>query len=148
LPVPEEIAGPIPAKELDADMSGYSGYEMPVTAQPVTYKNPRRVSKTARFTELEPIASNISDSAPRDVAPVPVKPEARTTITTYALPTMFDEASLPAPQQPFMPPTTTATASPQKRKLSKNPTAKLAKNEVVKKNRWSLRSSKSTPVAV
>ncbi|KAJ9143961.1 hypothetical protein NKR19_g6623 [Coniochaeta hoffmannii] len=141
LPVPEEIAGPIPAKEFDAYLPEIG---VAVAAQPeARRRDSQRASKTARFAELEPIVSNVGGAAPapRDVSPV--KSATRTTVTpTYALPTEFDESSLTTPQQPTIP------AQNRKGKLSKNPTAKLAKNDVVKKNRWSLRSSKATPVAV
>jgi hypothetical protein len=139
LPVPEEIAGPVPAKEFDAYLPEVG---TAVTAQPQPRRNSRTASKTARFTELEPIVSNISEATPTHVSPMPVKPVVRTTVTpTYALPTEFDESSL-TPQQPIV-------APPHKKgKLSKNPAARLAKNEVAKKNRWSFRSSKATPVAV
>lgn len=140
LPVPEEVAGPVPAKEFDAYLPEVA---TAATAPPAARRNSRRTSKTARFTELEPIASNMSDANPTIVADVPLKPEVRTTITaTYALPTQFDESALAASQPPVMP------AQQKKSKLSKNPSAKLAKNDAAKKNRWSFRSSKATPVAV
>ncbi|OIW32425.1 hypothetical protein CONLIGDRAFT_269442 [Coniochaeta ligniaria NRRL 30616] len=141
LPVPEEVAGPVPAKEFDTYLPEVG---TAVTAPPpAARRESRRASKTARFTELEPVISNVSDAYARDVSAVPLKPEVRTTITaTYALPTQFDESALTASQPPVMP------SQQKKAKLSKTPTAKLAKNDVVKKNRWSFRSSKATPVAV
>lgn len=145
LPVPEEVAGPVPTRDYFESYSPEVG--MAVTSPPVAdTRSTRRSSKTARFSELEPIVSNQANTAypaPRTVSQVPMKSEVRTTITatTYALPTNFDEASFGAPQQPILP-------SPQKKsRLSKAPSAKLAKNDIVKKNRWSFRSSK-TPVAV
>ncbi|KAH8912795.1 hypothetical protein BR93DRAFT_984064 [Coniochaeta sp. PMI_546] len=140
LPVPEEVAGPMPAEEFDTYLPEV---ETAVAAPPAARRNSRRASKTARFTELEPIVSNLSDTHTRSIAAVPVKSEVRTTVTaTYALPTQFDESALTTSQPPVMP------AQQKKTKLSKNPTAKLAKNDVVKKNRWSFRSSKATSVAV
>ena len=140
LPVPEEIAGPVPAHDFG---DYFAGVGMAVSSPPVARQSSRRVPKTARFTELEPTHHSYSDATPRTVLPVqPLKPEAATAISTaYALPTMFDESSLGAHQQPILP-------SPQKKsRLSKTPGAKLAKTDSVKKNRWSFRSSK-TPVAV
>jgi hypothetical protein len=143
--VPEEIAGPVPTQD--------SYTYLPEIGTAVTYqsephrRDSRRTSKTARFAESESIVSHIPDavSAPRTISPVPMKPVVRTTVTpTYALPTEFDESSLATPQQQAM-----LSAQQKKGKLTKTPAAKLAKNDVVvKKNRWSLRSSKATPVAV
>jgi hypothetical protein len=140
LPVPEEVAGPVFVKEFDAYLPEIG---TAITAPTAARRSSRRASKTARFTELEPIVSNLSDTNPRNFSAVPVKPEVRTTVTaTYALPTQFDESALTTSQPPVMP------SQQKKARLSKNPTAKLAKNDVVKKNRWSFRSSKATPVAV
>ncbi|KAB5540505.1 hypothetical protein GE09DRAFT_257806 [Coniochaeta sp. 2T2.1] len=151
LPIPEEVAGPIPAKEFDnylpeIGMAVTAPAPTPAATRPEnTRRDSRRSVKTARFTELEPIVSNISEATHRNVSPVSPKHEARATITptpTYALPTQFDESVLSPPQAPVIP------THQKKGKLSKNPSAKLAKAETtVKKNRWSLRSSK-TPVAV
>jgi hypothetical protein len=142
LPVAEEIAGPIPINDAESYFSYLPEVGMAVTT-PSAGNNKRKMSKTARFTELEPISSHVSESTFRNQpapipAPAPFKPEVHTTVmATHALPTMFDEASLP--QQPIMP-------SPQKRgKLSKNPSSEP---KPVKRNRWSLRGSKPTAVAV
>ncbi|KAK3687657.1 hypothetical protein B0T22DRAFT_135755 [Podospora appendiculata] len=106
-----------------------------VETQPAPQKS-RRVSKSTRFTELDTISSNISASVETNV-PLPRGPQkGRPLSTVTALPTTFDQSSLPAPQQPILPP-------PKSGKLSKSSSPKPAK-----KNRWSFRSSKSTAVAV
>lgn len=107
----------------------------------------RRASKMARFAELEPIKSNTTVT----IEPVPTSPERtvvrekdekrRPTSTATALPTSFDEAALPAPKEIILP-----TAASKPGKLTKSSAA--AGGKLVKKNRWSLRSSKSTAVAV
>lgn len=141
LPVPEEIAGPVPVVEFDTNLPEIG---TAVTAQHEPRRNPRAASKSARFTEPEPTVSAISGSIPGSVTQMmPVKTVVRTTVTpTYALPTEFDESSLATPQHPMM------LTQQRKAKLTKNPASKLAKNDVAKKNRWSLRSSKTTPIAV
>lgn len=145
-PIPEEVAGPISAKEVDTYLPEIGTAYNYATSTPVMTQNKRRLSKTTRFSELETISSHVSEHIPRSALPAPVKPEVRTTITaTYALPTMFDEAALAQTQAPVLP----VQQTKGKGRLSKNPTAKLAKKEVsVKKNRWSLRSSKPAEVAV
>jgi len=113
---------------------------------PSPAKHKRRSDKNARFATLETIDSNIAVLAERTPEPtrpevvaatlpsgVPEKEVPVTKIT--ALPTTFDQACLPAPQEIVVPPAKSNVAS-------KSPAAKLAK-----KNRWSFRS-KSTAVAV
>lgn len=105
-----------------------------ITTPPLSHKN-RRISKSTRFTELETINSHI------DPPKLAINERARPTADNKTLPTEFDESSFslpPTPQEPV------PIAMPQKTgKLSKAPGAKLSK-----KNRWSLRSSKPTAVAV
>ncbi|KAK4152514.1 hypothetical protein C8A00DRAFT_34815 [Chaetomidium leptoderma] len=110
----------------------------------------RRISKMTRFTELETIKSNtVVTIEARPPSPkesiTPTKAEKRRpTSTATALPTSFDESAFPAPKELDLP--TSAPASKSKPgKLSKSAGAG---GKLVKKNRWSLRSSKSTAVAV
>lgn len=149
LPVPEEVASPILTNEADSYFSYLPEVGMAVTT-PSAGNNKRKASttKTARFTESRPIASQLSDSTPRSipspVIPLPVaapfKSEVQTTITAIkTLPTMFDEASLS--HQAVL-------SSPQKRgKLSKNPSTN-SEPKSGKRNRWSLMGRKQTAVAV
>jgi hypothetical protein len=103
-------------------------------------KERRKISKKTRFSELETIKSNVSEvieiSTPTELARENDEKRRPASVVT-ALPTNFDEGSLPAPTHMALPP-------PKPGKLSKNPGsgAKLAK-----KNRWSLRSSKSAVAA-
>ncbi|KAK3307107.1 uncharacterized protein B0T15DRAFT_164983 [Chaetomium strumarium] len=94
----------------------------------------KRVSKVARFSELEPIKSNTTT-----VTVEPAELEKRPISTTTALPTSFDETALSGRNEIVLPPVS------KPGKLSKAPAA--ASGKLVKKNRWSLRSSKSTAVA-
>jgi len=121
-------------------------------------KKARRISKMTRFTELEPIKSNTT-TVTVEVEPSPPSPEPqqkeqkkekkekrRPTANVTALPTSFDESALPPPKQLVLP-TSPAPAPAKPGKLSKTAAA-AANGKLVKKNRWSLRSSKSTAVAV
>lgn len=140
LPLPEDIAGPLPATEFDINLPEIG---TATTAQPEPRSDSRTVSKSARFTELGRTVPSISEANRGTVSPVSTKPMVRTTVTTtYALPTEFDESSLATPQQLTIP------AQLRKAKLTKNYSSKLAKNDTPKKNRWSLRSSKVMPIAV
>ena len=116
----------------------------PIPASPT--KNTRRSSKLARFTELEPIQSNtiVTISATTPPWATASDNKRRPTSTTTALPTSFDESALPAPKEFVLP--TVAAPAPKTGKLSKSSPAPAGVK--VKKNRWSLRSSKSTAVAV
>lgn len=128
-PLPEEVAGPIPGDELEPPL--------PAITTPVLSHKKGRISKSTRFTELETISSNISAPTLDTRAPSPAPETIRKTVTHVAvLPTEFDESILPEPRNPIPP----ATRKPGK--LTKNSGPKL-----VKKNRWSLRSGKSTAVA-
>jgi hypothetical protein len=143
LPIPEEVAGPIPSTK-DESYFSYLPEVGVAVSTPSAETVKRKGSKSARFTEPGPMPSSVVDSTPR-IQPDPVyapsaapfKPAVHNTVTTiHALPTMFDEASLP--QQPIMP-------SPQKRgKLNKTHTPEP---KPAKRNRWSLRTSRSTAVA-
>lgn len=143
LPIPEEVAGPISSSEDESYFSYLPEVGMAVST-PSAGTVKRKGSKSARFTEPGPLASSVMASTPR-IQPDPVyspsaapfKPAVPNTVTTiHALPTMFDEASLP--QQPVMP-------SPQKRgKLNKNHTSE---SKPAKRSRWSLRTSRPTAVA-
>lgn len=99
-----------------------------------TKNKKKRVSKVARFSELEPIKSNTTT-----VTVEPAEQEKRPISTTTALPTSFDETALSGRNEIVLPPVS------KPGKLSKTPAA--ASGKLVKKNRWSLRSSKSTAVA-
>lgn len=143
LPIPEEIAGPVLSTEDDSYFSYLPEVGVAVST-PSAGPLKRKGSKSTRFAEPEPMISSVVDSTPRIqphtvyAAPAtPFKPEVHNTVTTiHALPTMFDEASLP--QQPVMP-------SPQMRgKLSKTHTSEP---KPAKRSRWSLRTSRSTAVA-
>ncbi|KAK3318412.1 hypothetical protein B0H66DRAFT_603002 [Apodospora peruviana] len=145
IPAPVPVPIPSPAAEERSESRAMGVYPVGngvTTTQPSTQNN-RRVSKITRFSELETINSNITASVETPGPKLKERQEKtrpHSTITalpnTFDLPTTFDEASLPAHQQQVLPPSRTG-------KLSKNaPTAKLAK-----KNRWSLRSSK-TPATV
>ena len=122
----------------------------PIPASPT--KNTRRSSKLARFTELEPIHSNtivtISATTPPWASATDTK--RRPTATVTSLPTNFDESALPAPKDFVLPvaPAAAAAPAPKTGKLSKSSPPAPATGVKVKKNRWSLRSSKSTAVAV
>ncbi|KAK3390515.1 hypothetical protein B0H63DRAFT_117833 [Podospora didyma] len=109
--------------------------EADVAALGTRSKNSRRTSKMTRFTELETINSNLSASVETArFQQKDTRDKSRPISVVTTLPTNFDEASLPPPQELVLPP-------PKSSKLSKSPTAKLAK-----KNRWSLRSSKAVAV--
>ncbi|EAQ88137.1 hypothetical protein CHGG_04756 [Chaetomium globosum CBS 148.51] len=119
----------------------------PTAASDSPTKKGRRTSKMTRFTELEPIQSNTTvatEPSPKPTAePKKVREEKdRPVVNVAALPTSFDEAAFAAPKEIAVP----ATAPSSKPgKLSKSP---APSGKLVKKNRWSLRSSKSTAVAV
>jgi len=135
MPLPEEVAGPI--SSVDLEPSPPVG--VAVTTPTLIHKN-KRISKATRFTELETIPSHIP--APKIDIPVeePVKETIRPTVTQPApvpLPTEFDESSLPASR-----PDPPATKKPAK--LTKS----AGGSKLVKKNRWSMKSGKSTAVAV
>ncbi|KAK4181819.1 hypothetical protein QBC36DRAFT_228 [Triangularia setosa] len=117
-------------------------------------KNKRRTHKPSRFPELETINSNISITAvetPLSAVPfsekdspkvsvMEINEKRRPTSTIAAtLPIDFDENSLPTPKALDLP----APVTQKQSKLSKNQGAKPAK-----KPRWSLRSHKSSAVAV
>ncbi|KAK0735802.1 hypothetical protein B0T21DRAFT_384563 [Apiosordaria backusii] len=117
-------------------------------------KNKRRTFKPSRFPELETINSNISITAvetPLSSVPSSEKDSPKVTVmeinekrrptSTIAatLPIDFDENSLPTPKALDLP----APVAQKQSKLSKNQSAKPAK-----KPRWSLRSHKSSAVAV
>ncbi|KAK4236914.1 hypothetical protein C8A03DRAFT_35150 [Achaetomium macrosporum] len=105
-----------------------------------TKNKKKRISKVARFTELEPIKSNTTTTTTVTVEPTEQEEtKKRPTSTSTALPTSFDETALPAANEIVLPSVSKAG------KLSKTPAA--AGGKLVKKNRWSLRSSKSTAVA-
>jgi hypothetical protein len=144
LPIPEEVAGAVLSNEDDSYFSYLPEVGVAVST-PSAGPVKRKGSKSARFAEPESVSSDVVDYTPRIqpdtvYAPsaAPFKPEGgqHTVTTIHALPTMFDEASLP--QQPVMP-------SPQKRgKLSKTHTSEP---KPAKRSRWSLRTSRSTAVA-
>jgi hypothetical protein len=110
-------------------------------------KDGRRVSKMTRFTELETIKSDMTVTleaktpSPKEAAKAKDEKRRPTSIAS-ALPTSFDEASLPQAKEMVLPP---VQAPSKPGKLSK---VSSANPKLVKKNRWSLRSSKSTAVAV
>lgn len=135
MPLPEEVAGPIASVDLETSPP----VGVAVTTPTLIHKN-KRISKATRFTELETIPSHIP--APKIDIPVeePVKETVRPTVTQPApvpLPTEFDESSLPTSRPD--PPTTRKPA-----KLTKS----AGGSKLVKKNRWSMKSGKSTAVAV
>ncbi|KAK0718286.1 hypothetical protein B0T26DRAFT_647463 [Lasiosphaeria miniovina] len=100
-----------------------------------------RMSKMTRFTELGTINSTISASIETNPPPQKEAVKIRPISVVTALPTSFDEASLPPPQELVLPP-------PKSGKLSKVPSPKVPVAKASKKNRWSFRSSKSPAVAV
>jgi hypothetical protein len=112
-------------------------------------KKGRRAGKMTRFTELETIKSNtivsIEAASPTPSPGEEDKQKGRSTTKTTALPTEFDESVLSQPKEIAVP--TPAPAPSKPGKLSKSAGPPRAE-KLVKKNRWSLRSSKSTAVAV
>lgn len=135
MPLPEEVAGPVSSVDLEPPPP----VGVAVTTPTLIHKN-KRISKATRFTELETIPSHIA--APMIDIPVekPVKETIRPTVTQpgpVPLPTEFDESSLPASRPE--PPTTRKPT-----KLTKS----AGGSKLVKKNRWSMKSGKSTAVAV
>jgi hypothetical protein len=119
----------------------------PAAASDSPTKKGRRTSKMTRFTDLEPIQSNTTvttEASPKPSAePKKVKEDkGRPVVNVAALPTSFDEAAFAAPKEVVVP-TAAPVSKPGKLSKSAAPAGKL-----VKKNRWSLRSSKSTAVAV
>lgn len=148
LKVEEEVALPQQAELVTAESSGDEDIVAAKTAAQITItpivapdsptKKGRRTSKMTRFTELETIKSNSTvtiESIP------PIEEKRRPISTVTALPTSFDESALPAPKEIVLPDSPPAS---KPGKLSKSP---AAGGKLVKKNRWSLRSSK-TAVAV
>lgn len=145
--IPEVCVTPEPSSEEDFASSTAPTTPSTVAAAPAMAESPgkrgRRISKMTRFSELETIKSNVSvaieASDPSAMGPAKVKEdERRPTATVTALPTSFDETSLPAPKAVDLPP-------PKPGKLSKSSTSTGPK--LVKKTRWSLRGSKSAAVA-
>lgn len=143
-PQQAEISRAESSSEEEAAPTGILAAPAAVSESPT--KKGRRTSKMTRFTELEPIQSNTTvttePSLKPSAEPKKVREEkGRPVVNVAALPTSFDEAAFAAPKE------VVATAAPSSKpgKLSKSaaPAGKL-----VKKNRWSLRSSKSTAVAV
>jgi hypothetical protein len=114
--------------------------EAPSSDSSPTTKKTRRTSKMTRFTELEPIHSNT-------IMTTEEKEMKRATATVTALPTDFDESALPQPKEIVLPTSPAAPLPPSPSKSGKL-TKGAAGGKLVKKNRWSLRSSKSTAVAV
>lgn len=97
-------------------------------------RSPRsNAAKPIRVPELQTIESNIS--LPQGERPTPIERR------FSHLPTTFDEASLPAPLQLDIPPP--VQPQPKQGKLSKSGGG----SKLSKKNRWSLRSSKTAAVA-
>lgn len=142
--VPAPIAVPVPSpaaeergeyRSFEAEVNGPIGV---ATTQP-TAQNNRRTSKYTRFSELETINSEVSADVQNLGATLRAGEKPPTIATITALPTTFDESSLPS-HQPDLPPPKTGKLS---KTLSKTSTVKTAK-----KNRWSFRASKSTAVAV
>jgi hypothetical protein len=135
------------SEEEVATVKAPMGTVSPAAVSDSPTKKGRRSSKMTRFTDLEPIQSNttvtMEPSLPSPVEPTKEREEKeRPVVNVDALPTSFDEAAFASPKESALP----AAAPPSKPgKLSKTapPAGKL-----VKKNRWSLRSSKSTAVAV
>jgi hypothetical protein len=95
-----------------------------------------------RFTELEPIHSNTIMTT---ISKEEEKEKKRATSTVTALPTDFDESALPQPKEIVLP--ATPAAPPPSASKSGKLTKSVAGGKLVKKNRWSVRSSK-TAVAV
>lgn len=147
----EACVTPEPSSE--DDLAPSTAPTTPPTAESPGGKRGWRTPKTARFAELETIRSNVSEAmAEGSDHPAPTEParareekdeKRRPTATTTTLPTSFDEASLPAPKTVALPAPGSAT---KPGKLSKTPTTGTGA-KLVKKNRWSLRSSKSAAVA-
>jgi hypothetical protein len=144
----EEMALPQQAELVTAESSGDEDVVGTKTAAEVTItpivvpdsppKKGRRTSKMTRFTELETIKSN---STVTIASITPKEEKRRPTSTATALPTSFDESALPAPKEIVLP------ISPPASKPGKLSKSAAASGKLVKKNRWSLRSSK-TAVAV
>jgi hypothetical protein len=107
-------------------------------------KKGRRSSKMARFSELETIKSKtVVAITPNPPSPESVKEKRRPTTMTTALPIDFDESALSMTKEIVLPAAPVQPSKPGKLSKSAAPGPKL-----VKKNRWSLRSSKNTAVAV
>ncbi|GAB1318870.1 hypothetical protein MFIFM68171_09080 [Madurella fahalii] len=145
--IPEVCVTPEPSSEEDFAHSTAPTTPSTIVAAPVMAESPgkrgRRISKMTRFSELETIKSNVSvvieASDPSPMEPAKEKEDKRRpTATVTALPTSFDEASLPAPKAVVLPP-------PKPGKLYKGSSS--ASPKLVKKNRWSLRGNKSAAVA-
>ncbi|KAH6856668.1 hypothetical protein B0I37DRAFT_426064 [Chaetomium sp. MPI-CAGE-AT-0009] len=135
------------SEEEVATVKAPMGTATPAAVSDSPTKKGRRTSKMTRFTDLEPIQSNttvtMEPSPPSPAEPTKEREEkGRPVVNVDALPTSFDEAAFASPKESVL----HAAAPPSKPgKLSKSaPPAR----KPVKKNRWSLRSSKSTAVAV
>jgi hypothetical protein len=150
----EELEAPRQAEIVTAESSSEEEVA-PTTTAPAAIavsdsptKKGRRAGKMTRFTELETIKSNsivTIEAAIPTPSPREDKPKGRPTTKTTALPTEFDESVLSPPKEIAVPTPTPASSKPGK--LSKSAGPPRAE-KLVKKNRWSLRSSKSTAVAV
>ncbi|KAK4043381.1 hypothetical protein C8A01DRAFT_43695 [Parachaetomium inaequale] len=149
----EEVDAPQEAEIVSAESSGEEEAATvkapaefiiaPVIASDSPTKKGRRTSKMTRFTELETINSNTTVTIEtRRPAPEEEEEKRRPTANVTALPTSFDESALPAPKEIVLP-AAPPPFKPGKLSKSAGPGGKL-----VKKNRWSLRSGKSTAVAV
>ncbi|SPQ23642.1 b567e559-36e9-4015-850b-c714c2234f7b [Thermothielavioides terrestris] len=147
----EEVEAPRQAELVTGESSGEEEVPPATPAAPSvptavvgSPKKARRTSKIARFAELEPIKSNTTVTL-EPTTPLPEQAtkekeqKRRPTSTATALPTSFDESALSTPKEIVLP-----TSKPGK--LTKGPAA--VNGKLVKKNRWSLRNSKSTAVAV
>ncbi|KAK3943816.1 hypothetical protein QBC46DRAFT_253357 [Diplogelasinospora grovesii] len=144
IPVVEDVV-PEATESLEDDGAVGTAITTPQTSTAAYYQSEaRRVSKMARFQELETINSHVSMSVETQTATTPTAShpaqetweKTRPASTVTALPTTFDESYLQT-QEPMLPP-------PRSGKLSKSAAGGA---KLVKKNRWSLRSSKTAAVA-
>ncbi|KAK4217831.1 hypothetical protein QBC37DRAFT_33561 [Rhypophila decipiens] len=142
MPAPVPVPVPSPVAEEKKEFQGFESHAhgtIGVATTLATAQNNRRTSKYTRFSELETISSDVSADVRNLGSTLGPREKTPTISSVTALPTTFDESSLPS-HQPDLPP-------PRTGKLSKT-ISKTSSVKPAKKNRWSFRGSKSTAVAV
>jgi hypothetical protein len=125
-PAPRADEAPQPMPQWEPE----TNHGPPIRGPPLTHMN-KRMSSSPRYTDYQAASRPTNDYAsfiPRSyAAPAPQE----TTAAPQHLPTSFDNYSLPAPQNPVLPPPTKASG-----KLTKAGGGKL-----LKKNRFSIRAN-------
>ncbi|KAL2120592.1 hypothetical protein VTJ04DRAFT_4619 [Mycothermus thermophilus] len=140
-PTPETLPTSAPPKPITAVPTP------PLTSSLAKPNGPKRLSKQARFSELEPIKSHTTVTITADPPSPKDKKSKKAEKKSKTLPTEFDESALPAPKAIDLPPFGGRVVSTKSGKLTKSPSPQAA-GKLVKKNRWSLFGNKSTAVAV